>query len=90
MKSLIGLNRLLGIPNETATIELNISVLIWTLITAIYACCVEGLNKTCENQSVFCYSKGFKPLDIYSTAFTSDLTLCLEKCVADNECKMVA
>ena len=70
--------------------EVNTCVLTWALVTAIYASYVEGLDETCENQSVFCYSKGYKPLDIYSTVFTSDLSFCLEKCVADNDCKVAA
>ena len=70
-------------------IKSTICVLTWTLI-AMNSSHIEGLAGTCDSQSIFCFANGYKPLNIYSTSKTSDLTLCLEKCVDDNVCKVFA
>ena len=64
--------------------------LAYFIFSTIYFFHVHGLQEPCDNKGIYCFYKGYKPFNIYLSARTSDLTSCLQRCSAENDCKMVA
>ena len=51
---------------------------------------VSAQKEMCANHTLFCFAEGYRPLNVYSNAQSSNFQLCLKKCARDKTCKVAA